>query len=1708
MINNYLIVNNKEEEYFAKKLNCEPIYLKDIMSISNLDVNVFRFIGKDDSVSYSYLKQKFPNFKEINISPYLNFSNYYINEFISKYNQEKNKKDNVENRIIKEIEKVMGKEYINKMTSYSFENFKKDITDFSINIDIINKIKDAKMTNKKVVVYCDFDNDGLSAGVILKKELERFGISDENLKIIVSKRHLGYGLKEELIPDETDLIITVDTGMGSELDIKNLKNKGIDIIVTDHHLPKKTDNGVFYPETYINTTIDKNPVFKGASGAFNAFLLGVKLNPDKFDIIYNQYVDLLASTFISDVCPNNGLKNLIVWDGIEKIRTDENSAIRNILYEKSCKYFLPNDMSFSNIRDINRISRAGFEEKALEVVEASLNSKEQTEYVLKQCDLLIEDYNNLKTEISDIILLGKSNNYNYKLLKEDVGFYIEIIDKKFNNVASLLSSDISRKDKMFFVAIGSEDSRNSELVKFSCRSKLPLSLDEISSFLGDILYDFGGHDNAFGLTIKKENYDIFLTKIEELTNKYKGLEVANEFPVVDIDANEFSLDFLDSLIKTKVYLPIQNQVKVRLLTNVESVEKNSKSSRLFFKINQNNGIACFSKNEISTMYSKLKDNSVFEFVTNVSANEFNGKVSLQGVIDNSASVKGEKELIEKILTSVDTEVKDKLESIIEDRKGLSYLHNKLNNGPVIINSKGVGVDRMRNSILLEETLNTQNILKDIADGFIVPKIKIMRETLNKNDPNALALYFIHPETQDIVIIGYISRLSGKNKDFYLNGNINYLIDSFSSNNLYTDVELKNTIKRNDDKNGDLEITITDFQVTGLDKKKLGINYTLEIKDTNNDTAESNAIINAMSIIEESEELPTLFNHQNITDYDLIRKIQNVESLNTNIPEVIITDSKNLVKRLLNNPIGYEVYTGQNKQYDISKPILIYIGDVDTTFLKKYNNILIEDLSFFYNNDNTKFVINKSKNIIIQNVIENISEKDKVKQELIFKILDSKTKNKDKEIVNISNTIEKASISVSSLYFKINSLTKKDISILFSQIDKSETIIIKENLCFTKNEIDYIKKKNVNKTTIKTLLLDLEKEVFPMKIGSSLNDIVFKKNEDVLKPQSFSSTKLYKDLYDDFKKSTKNLTKSDLSKIHFYIKKLEKEWYSFIDMPIKTNLPNASKDLKKYFETFGFNTSLLFNLQEKLVDYFACNNLKDKQLKLRNIHNSFQNSLLKLKLYLSLNENLSDFDLSENDMISVLSNIDDPSFVKKINMDLVIDIKAKLKLNSNIEKVEFLKMLIKDNYFEDNTLLYKDGLIFENPLIELDDVLNISFTKDDIKTIVIPFIKKFYLNELPEKECIENLYKIKEFFKDDYILTKSENELYDFYKTYLKLKTIDIDYEITKNISVSPDVLKSEIESFNSFSIKNKKDFCLNNINDILLKNNYYNQKDLSFFIDSASDWIIEKLTSSKNILEKPLDLNENEFFNLQIDYKIKNNFSKEDKNKLKLKLVSIFNEKIERGLSSFYIKEIDFIQYFLGYEKKIIIPPGLEVLFSVSDIPKGKVGFKNDLVDITDYKPVKTKMISKTKEDIENVLSESNLKVDFNINIDKNRDSGEDITLYLSSKTLSNFKVPLTIDEGSLIKDQINYKINVKNCIFKEIEAVELKNLKQMIPYPDIIKIKGKDIYYYLKPMELESYVKSLPADKSELLRNITEDLIVKEGGYLEKNIDSIVEKV
>ncbi len=409
----------------------------------------------------------------------------------------------------------------------------------------VDRIIKAINNKEKVIIYGDYDVDGITSVTVLKKFLKERGL-DVGF-YIPNRIEEGYGLNkkaiEKIIEQAYTLIITVDCGISGIEEIEECSKIGIDTIVTDHH-----EQGDILPNAYAVIDAkrkDNKYPFRDLAGVGIVFKLiqaiSIKLNLD--DKEYLKYLDIVAVGTISDIVPLIDENRVIAKLGLKLIEVTKNVGLRELIISSNYKKINSNTISFGIAPRINACGRMGYQEEALKlfltenIIEAKEITKKLNKYNLERQEKegnifkqAIEKLKLEKIENMDVIVLGDDNWY--------------------HGVIGIVASKLTEAFFKPTILVCFEDNQG----KGSGRSIPNFDLYEALKYCSDYLEKFGGHEMAVGLTIKKENFEKFKAKFEEIA---KQNNVSQIIPKLKIDAeiskNDLRLETVDELKKLEPF---------------------------------------------------------------------------------------------------------------------------------------------------------------------------------------------------------------------------------------------------------------------------------------------------------------------------------------------------------------------------------------------------------------------------------------------------------------------------------------------------------------------------------------------------------------------------------------------------------------------------------------------------------------------------------------------------------------------------------------------------------------------------------------------------------------------------------------------------------------------------------------------------------------------------------------------------------------------------------------------------------------------------------------------------------------------------------------------------------------------------------------------------------------------------------------------------
>ncbi len=417
-----------------------------------------------------------------------------------------------ENRIINEISRECGILYDTARLLYarnvnSVEKAKRFLSPLTPNFndafllsgmsDAVSRIKKAKENNEKVLIFGDYDADGISAVTTLYFCLKHYGIT---ASVAVPERSDGYGLnvnKIEEILSNGGVLITVDCGVSENEKIDYLQNKGIDVIVTDHHEP---------PEILPNCIVINPKIkgqqypFDGLCGAGVAYKLGYALIGNKA----NDYLDYVALATIADSMDLVDENRTIVSLGLKIFNSSKCRVAFRDLLNDSKKEITSQTLAFVLAPRVNAGGRMGDAKSTLdlflsndrnEIFNLAVKTNEYNIARQTECD-------NIYREASAIIKETKLYQKEVILIKNErwgAGF--------IGIVAARLVEDYAKPVIVF--------SKNDGYYKGSARSVEGINIYQAIASAKDILITYGGHSQAAGVSVTDENFVAFEEKLCE-----------------------------------------------------------------------------------------------------------------------------------------------------------------------------------------------------------------------------------------------------------------------------------------------------------------------------------------------------------------------------------------------------------------------------------------------------------------------------------------------------------------------------------------------------------------------------------------------------------------------------------------------------------------------------------------------------------------------------------------------------------------------------------------------------------------------------------------------------------------------------------------------------------------------------------------------------------------------------------------------------------------------------------------------------------------------------------------------------------------------------------------------------------------------------------------------------------------------------------------
>ncbi len=387
------------------------------------------------------------------------------------------------------------------------------------------RLFEAMEANEKVVVYSDYDCDGIPGAVILSDLLDKCGYS--NYEVYIPDRHdEGYGLHEDavkgFIEDGVNLIITIDLGVSAKDEVLLAQSNGVDVIVTDHHLPGEN---ISEPYAILNPKVDEYPYdMLCGSGVIFKFVQGFLIKYREYYKINEGWekwlLDMAGLATLSDMVPLLGENRVIAYFGLQVIRKSRRPGLVELfkVVGVNQRTATEDDIAFSITPKINAASRLASPRISFDL----LKTKDE-----REGKILAQKLGAINEERKNLVALTMKEAKK-KIKEREIEDVIVVGDMDWRpGILGLVATRIMEEHKVPVFVWGSD---GEGVIKGSCRSNT-YGVMEIMSGAKDHLTEYGGHHGAGGFSTKKElimDLEIALKKSIEFlksdTNPHEILE--------------------------------------------------------------------------------------------------------------------------------------------------------------------------------------------------------------------------------------------------------------------------------------------------------------------------------------------------------------------------------------------------------------------------------------------------------------------------------------------------------------------------------------------------------------------------------------------------------------------------------------------------------------------------------------------------------------------------------------------------------------------------------------------------------------------------------------------------------------------------------------------------------------------------------------------------------------------------------------------------------------------------------------------------------------------------------------------------------------------------------------------------------------------------------------------------------------------------------
>lgn len=485
----------------------------------------------------------------------------------------------------------------------------------------VKRIMQAIDNKEKVIIYGDYDVDGITSITVLKKFLADRGLEVDSY--IPNRLDEGYGLNkaaiDKIVAEGYQLMITVDCGISGIEEIDYANSLGLETIVTDHHEPADVlPNALAVVDAKRKDNKYPNNQLAGVGVVFKLIQAISQVN-NLEEKEYLKYLDIVCVGTISDIVPLVNENRVIAKLGLKLVEVTKNVGLRALLTSIGYKRIDSSAISFGIAPRINACGRMGHEQEALKlfltdnIVEATEITKKLNEYNKERQDIEKRIFNEVLAKIE------KSEKDKPCIVLADENWH--------HGVIGIVSSKVTEMYYKPSILICFEDGEG----KGSGRSIPGFDLHDALSKCDKHIDRFGGHSMAIGISVSKDNYNSFKEEFEE----FVGNTNINELiPVIKVDEEVTSKDISVNIVKELSMLePFgeANKMPIFMYKNlkISSIRALSDGKHLKLSLKDEGAIIDAIGFNMGYLVDDFLLGDKVDVLGNLEINSFNGRESVQ-----------------------------------------------------------------------------------------------------------------------------------------------------------------------------------------------------------------------------------------------------------------------------------------------------------------------------------------------------------------------------------------------------------------------------------------------------------------------------------------------------------------------------------------------------------------------------------------------------------------------------------------------------------------------------------------------------------------------------------------------------------------------------------------------------------------------------------------------------------------------------------------------------------------------------------------------------------------------------------------------------------------------------------------------------------------------------------------------------------------------